>query len=615
MSSFCLRCPHNFAGYGNAQAASGSPALRRARVLVLALLAVIAALAPPAAARAERAAKTVSVLTEADRAAYARIFKAQAVADWRTADRFIGKLDNTVLLGHVLFQRYMHPGSYRSSFKELAAWLDAYYDHPEAVRLYRLALRRKPEGAAPPKAPLTRRWRFGTRDRTAFEIHNPARSAQARRAARSIERRTRSLLRRERPTQALDLLNEPERRSKLTDVEYDRIRSWIATSYYIERKDQEALDLALAVVKANAAGVPMAHWTAGLAAWRLGQFELSADQFRRLAEAEHVDAWERSAAAYWGARAFLRIGEPRGVLPLLRIAAQAPTSFYGLLARTQLGQPALPPWQSATLDAAGLKRLRRDRGVERAIALAELGRIPDAENELSWAHGRLSEADEPALLALAERLDLPHTQLRVAMSLNSDGAEPGLFPVPGYRPVGGYTVDRALLFAIMRKESKFSADAKSHAGARGLMQLMPSTAHYVSGDRGFLGVGRKRLFDPAQNLALGQLYAARLMSMVEPEGNLLMMLGAYNAGPSNARRWQRSVPYGDDPLLFLESIPLRETRAYVERVMASFWIYRARLGQPTPSLSALAGGAWPVYVALDGRSDETTSLAAASSTR
>ena len=78
-----------------------------------------------------------------------------------------------------------------------------------------------------------------------------------------------------------------------------------------------------------------------------------------------------------------------------------------------------------------------------------------------------------------------------------------------------------------------------------------------------------------------------------------MALVAYNAGPGNLGKWQRKMRHGGDPLLFIESLPSRETRDFIEKVVANLWIYRARLGQPRPTLDAIAAGDWPAYTPLD----------------
>ncbi|MFA6021132.1 MAG: lytic transglycosylase domain-containing protein, partial [Rhodospirillales bacterium] len=85
------------------------------------------------------------------------------------------------------------------------------------------------------------------------------------------------------------------------------------------------------------------------------------------------------------------------------------------------------------------------------------------------------------------------------------------------------------------------------------------------------------------------------------DGNLFLLAAAYNGGPGKAMRWERQSDHRDDPLLLLESIPSRETRAYIKRIMANLWMYRARLRQPNPELDHLAAGEWPIYAGLDLR--------------
>src|SRR5690606_35311092 len=195
------------------------------------------------------------------------------------------------------------------------------------------------------------------------------------------------------------------------------------------------------------------------------------------------------------------------------------------------------------------------------------------------------------------RLNLPSTQVRGAKVLERRQLvlpESALYPVPDWQPSGGFKLDRALIFAFMRQESEFFTRAESHAGARGLMQLMPATASYISRDR-TLARNKDRLYDPAFNMALGQQYIEYLMAKQEMGGNLFFVASAYNGGPGNLSRWLQRIDFKDDPLLFIESIPLDETRDYVERVMANMWIYRMRMGQDVSSLDAVAAGQWPVY--------------------
>jgi len=151
----------------------------------------------------------------------------------------------------------------------------------------------------------------------------------------------------------------------------------------------------------------------------------------------------------------------------------------------------------------------------------------------------------------------------------------------------------------MRQESAFKTKAKSRDGARGLMQLMPRTASFIARDRSLRGRNRGALFTPELNLDLGQRYLKHLMETEGVEENLVMLAAAYNGGPGNLRKWLRRMKRTDDPLLFVESLPSRETRKFIRRVLGNFWIYRDRLNRQSPSLDAVAVGQWPHYTTLD----------------
>jgi soluble lytic murein transglycosylase-like protein len=209
------------------------------------------------------------------------------------------------------------------------------------------------------------------------------------------------------------------------------------------------------------------------------------------------------------------------------------------------------------------------------------------------------------LLALSAHLNLPAIQIRLGRAGGTGNPAPTAtrYPLPNWQPAGGYSVDRAMIFAMVRKESDFRSRAKSRVGASGLMQVMPATARWITRSRSLLRKNRHRLYEPEFNMALGQQYIEYLMGMDYVEGNLLMALAAYNGGPGSLVDWRKEVSYYQDPLLFIESIGFYETRDYIERVMANLWLYRMRIGQETPSLDALAAGAWPTLNYLD--TDET----------
>ncbi|NVN11797.1 lytic transglycosylase domain-containing protein, partial [Nguyenibacter vanlangensis] len=184
-------------------------------------------------------------------------------------------------------------------------------------------------------------------------------------------------------------------------------------------------------------------------------------------------------------------------------------------------------------------------------------------------------------------------------------AQPSRFPTPTLSPRHGFKVDPALVYALTRLESNFDAGAISGAGAHGLMQIMPVTAGFVTGSAGRYAAFPALLHNAAVNLEIGQLYVLYLAHLTEqrgdvhhvPGGDLVRMLASYNAGPTAIARQDAANDCGDDPLLFIESLPSTETRDYVHRALTYLWIYADRLGMPTPSLEALARDEWPSFAA------------------
>jgi soluble lytic murein transglycosylase-like protein len=183
---------------------------------------------------------------------------------------------------------------------------------------------------------------------------------------------------------------------------------------------------------------------------------------------------------------------------------------------------------------------------------------------------------------------VPNVELRASEKSAARGLLlTGLFPVPPYSPDGGYRIDSSLVLAFARIESRFQVSATSPVGARGLMQIMPATAKR-------LGVSDpETLNNPSTALAAGQKYIEILLDQLD--GNLLHLGGAYNAGPGSVSRWRSTKAGSNDPLLFVESIPVAETRSYVRRLMAYHWLYRRRFGQDAVSLEETARGQWPIY--------------------
>ena len=166
------------------------------------------------------------------------------------------------------------------------------------------------------------------------------------------------------------------------------------------------------------------------------------------------------------------------------------------------------------------------------------------------------------------------------------------YPLPNWKPQNGWKVDKAFVWALVRQESAFFPKANSRAGAKGLMQLMPATAFHITKNPR-IKKDNSILFKSDYNLMLGQQYVAYLAEKPFINKNMFFVITAYNAGPGNLHKWLKRVQYNNDPLLFIEVIPARETRIYIERVMANYWMYEARFGRKHKSLDALLKGQWP----------------------
>ena len=560
-------------------------------------------------ARAERTALP-RVIAARDAARYRRIFELQEKGSWRAADREIGKLGSRLLMGHVQAQRYLHPTKYRSRYNELERWLRYYADHPEAQRIYRLAMRRKGKSSRRPKQPTALKPKINGVGRYSptYGYDSPRRRSAA--SKRAVAKRIRSIryhARAGRLKRARQILGWRSTRRMLDPTETAIARSHLARGYFFHGSPETAHRLSAGSAGRAGRYMPMAYWIAGLSAYRVGEHAEAATHFEALADDPSLPPWWASGAAFWAGRASLVAQKPDRVRYWMNRAAQYPLTFYGQLGARVLGLERDFDWRMPKLTGEQVKILMRHPAARRAIALLQVNEHDRAENELkaltSIEGGELGKA----LMALADTARLASLSIRtVSMVREEDGTAPdgARFPLPRWQPRGGFTVDRALIYAFMRQESLFNRRAKSHAGARGLMQLMPGTAGFMTGKR-FRGVRRNQLYDPALNISIAQRYIRYLIDHDTVKGSVLKLAAAYNGGPGNLNKWWRraSRRKATDPLIFIETIPAGETRNYVERVLANLWIYRSRLGQEAPTLDRLAAGQVPIYEPLDGNSN------------
>jgi soluble lytic murein transglycosylase-like protein len=518
-----------------------------------------------AAIAASAAAQAPLALSAEDARAYAAAFDDTDRGDFIDAQMQTAGVQDHSLAGYLSFRELMHPTAHVAAFDELANWMAKFRDLPVAGRIFTLAAKRKPADAmsvptplvelddsAPPTAPLTKRAR---RAREAFY----------------------------------------------------------------------AGDVKKALALAPAAGE---RWIAGLAAYRLKAYDRAQTYFAELARDGECDSWMQSAAGYWAARSAEAQGDTAAAAGFLRAAAHNPETFYGMIAARQVrlaGQaapqlskadanggaqfiraaysadaPALAttalatPTPATTAPSADLTRfVASDPRAHRAAALAQIGRGPDAIQELRAGLALAQTPEErdrwTALTramgtSLADRAQAPR-----AIDLD--------YPTPALAPKSGFTIDKALVYAIVRQESRFNPMAVSPVGAVGLMQLMPEAAARAAGDDK-LKADMSPLFDPAFNLRVGQDYVTWLMERGVGY-DLLRTVAAYNGGPGPIQKTAEMLGDDADSLLLIECLPAAETRNYVEKVVAGYWTYRKLWGEEARSLDALANGAHVVDARLD----------------
>ncbi|MDB5453509.1 MAG: soluble lytic murein transglycosylase [Caulobacteraceae bacterium] len=304
------------------------------------------------------------------------------------------------------------------------------------------------------------------------------------------------------------------------------------------------------------------RWIAGLSAFRLGRFADARTYFDAVSIDGTEEEWLRAGAAFWAARSAIADGAPEVAATYLQAAAQRPWTFYGMLAEAQLG---IEP--QARFATPPLSPMRPIAAAMTAMLIKVSTREPAQPAE--------EQRQSPAL----------------------GGFGPREFPTPVLQPTDGFTLDPALVYAIVRQESRFNPDAVSRAGAVGLMQIMPGTAALTTGDDSFKRNSRP-LRDPSTNLRIGQDYFVWLLQHGVGD-DLMSAIAAYNAGPGTLLKTQAMLGGNADPLMVIECLPAQETRAYVEKVMANYWLYRRQFGAPTASLDALAAGASKVSATLE----------------
>ena len=358
---------------------------------------------------------------------------------------------------------------------------------------------------------------------------------------------------------------------RLAEVER-QLALWIASDYH-----PSAL--------AQLAALPDAVVDRDVAEWRVrvclqqGDWNAALSWLDRLPEPERDSPRWR----YWRGRALEMLGRNDEAKPVYQtIAGQR--DYYGFLAADRLGAPYAIASAPLVVPATELEALlTQSPALQRARELYVLGREPGADAE--WRQA-IQEFDRPALLqaaALAQRWDW-HAQAIATVSRAEYWDDLELrFPL-AYRDgvvneARAGALDPAWVYAVIRQESGFRPTARSPVGALGLMQIMPATGRQIARELRDASADDPPLLQPETNIRYGVHYLRRMLERLQD--NPVLATAAYNAGPSKVARW---LPVGAAAPadVWVETIPYRETRAYVQRVMEYAAIYQRRLDSPEP---------------------------------
>jgi len=319
------------------------------------------------------------------------------------------------------------------------------------------------------------------------------------------------------------------------------------------------------------------------AALRAGDWPTVRDAIDRMSSMARQDpAW-----IYWYGRALGADGRGDGARAyFLRISGQP--NFYGLLAAEELGAMAGVPEPFYTPAEADVQAARANPGLMRAIELYRIDLRPEATREWVFAIRNMDDAQLLAAAELARRAGIFDRVINTADKTSRLHNYKYRFLAP-FRDVFAEQskatgLEEAWVLGLVRQESRFVPDARSAAGARGLMQLMPSTARWMAKRVGLHDYSPARVAEVPTNVALGTGY---LKLVLEDLGHPVLASAAYNAGPGRARRWRDVKPL--EGAIYAETIPFNETRDYVKKVMANTMYYSQLIGGKLVSLKDRLG--------------------------
>ena len=543
------------------------------------------------------AADLPQILTDVDASLYEQIFMLQDNEKINTALKVENQIADRLLMNEVLYQRYISD-TYRTRGKEIVAWMELYYDMPGAARMEKLAKIKQATVRKAKKPNII----TGSESIETAQSETWTAKKYSGSAAKKIDEFKRAI-RTGSTKVARQILETRSFKNKLTESDYGRLAGRLAYIYYTNGEMELAKKWGFVASDANS---EYGLWAMGLLYFKEENYSESQKYFSRILDLPQINNARKTEAAFWAGRAADFKGDRATAEKYWAVAATYPMAFYGALSATMLGQQPEYEFFEQEVTDEDIAELSETKYGKMALALLQVGRKDRAEEYLKYLiTSKSSDRLLHAVNSIASAYGLPRVSIQSAsvikdrgiLEIDDDIIYSAQYPLPDWEPMGGWSIDRALLLAITKQESNFRVSAKSGAGANGVMQIMPSTAKRVA-RANKVDMSDIDMSNPEHNMFLGQQYIVDLLAHPSVENNIIKMLAAYNAGMGTMVKFEKSF-YTYDPLLYIESFPAYETRSYIKRVMSNLWLYRSRLGQPLTSMEELADGNWPLYNSED----------------
>ncbi|MDC0651848.1 lytic transglycosylase domain-containing protein [Alphaproteobacteria bacterium] len=537
------------------------------------------------------------ILTKEDIKIYKSIFSLQKDGQWVEAKKLKRKINNDILIGYLEYDKLMHPNKYKASYEELSDWFEVYKDYPPVLRrrVYSLLLKRLPEQINKDKyeKPIFGKYLRGYgEDRRKIFKYNTKKSIKL-----ELKKKINNYMMQANHIALIEYLNANYPNEGYA---YKLIGKNIDKLFY-KGELQDSLKLYDFYIKALKINQPEFLFRAGVNSYKVKGYKKSKDYLNRCIQFSlNSDKWLKSACLYWASMVEDSLTKRSF---FLKEAASYPRTIYGQLAieKLNLSDPFVWIEKEDNVKLKTFDNLNNNKILSRLLALSEIKLYNKADLETRNLYSLTSKSDLKNLFFLSEELNLAAVLIRLGAKFSKSDTNlyiRGLYPTPEWDIKEGFVLDRALLFALIRRESAFNFRAKSSKGARGLMQLMPRTASKLEKDYRLRYANKDNLYSMELNLKIGQNFLKDLITNQHTKNSILDTLIAYNAGMSRLQKWKKTMKE-NDPIVFIESIPIKETRWFVKYILTDLWIYRDKLGQEKPSRILLANKKWPVYKSLD----------------